>query len=118
MFGDQEKRERLRAYRDQRAERLRLAREKGTHTALEWEVLKHICGLRCVRCGADVRLLEKDHIVPLYQGGSDSIDNIQPICARCNASKGAEAIDHRATAYPRWREHLLAIIESTSERWP
>lgn len=77
-----------------RSQRLAEARKKGTHTQKEWASLVDICGC-CVRCGAEGVELVKDHIKPIYQGGSDSIDNIQPLCRRCNASKGPEDTDHR-----------------------
>jgi 5-methylcytosine-specific restriction endonuclease McrA len=81
-----------------RAQRLRAARLKGTHTANQWALLKTACGDRCVRCGA-AGLVERDHIKPLYQGGSDGIENIQPLCPRCNASKGPESVDHRPVGW-------------------
>ena len=86
---DRQKRRRL------RAERLRQARTKGTHTKQEWEELKAKFGYQCVRCGTDKYNVERDHIIPIYMGGSDSIDNIQPLCAWCNVSKGPETIDWR-----------------------
>lgn len=83
--------------RKKRSERLSEARKKGTHTKDQWENLKIACGNLCVFCKGKSGLIniEKDHIIPLYQGGSDSIENIQPACAKCNASKGANSTDMR-----------------------
>lgn len=78
-----------------RKERMRLAREKGRHTKEEWEALKEEFGFRCVICGMDELRVEKDHIVPVCAGGSDGIDNIQPACARCNASKTLNTTDYK-----------------------
>ena len=78
-----------------RSERLSAARKKGTHTSEEWQEMVHFFGGRCVRCGADDVAPVKDHIVPIYQGGCDSIRNLQPLCRHCNSSKGPENIDYR-----------------------
>jgi len=83
-----------------RSARMTAARAAGTHTRDEWALLMEVCGAKCVRCGAGGHL-DRDHIQPVYQGGSDSIDNIQPLCARCNASKGPENVDHRPA---NWRQ--------------
>lgn len=77
-----------------RAERLAAARGLGTHTKEEWQSLLIFCGHRCVKCGSG-ESIEKDHITPLYLGGSDSIENLQPLCQHCNVSKGADCTDHR-----------------------
>lgn len=50
-------------------------------------------GGRCVRCGLSGYHLDRDHIIPRYKGGSDSIRNIQPLCAWCNASKDNESFN-------------------------
>lgn len=66
------------------------AQKLGAHTKVEWETLKAEFNYRCVRCSLKNHHLDKDHIKPLYQGGSDQIQNIQPLCSWCNASKGSE----------------------------
>jgi 5-methylcytosine-specific restriction endonuclease McrA len=33
--------------------------------------------------------IEIDHIVPMARGGSNDVDNLQPLCRVCNAIKGA-----------------------------
>ena len=77
-----------------RATRMAEARSKATHTAEQWTKMVSLCGGACVRCGTTGAVV-KDHIRPIYQGGSDGIENLQPLCSSCNSSKGIEASDHR-----------------------
>jgi 5-methylcytosine-specific restriction endonuclease McrA len=76
-----------------RSMRLRLAQLKGRHTTKQWKALCEEFDYRCVRCGASGQKLERDHIVPIYQKGSDGIENIQPLCKECNCSKSSESIN-------------------------
>ncbi len=70
---------------------------KGSHTEQEWQELKARYDYKCLCCGRqepEIKLT-RDHIRPLIFGGSDSIDNIQPLCARCNSKKSLRHIDYR-----------------------
>lgn len=99
-----------------RSTRLAEARKKGTHTKQEWECLAVALGERCLICGSGD--IVRDHIIPIYQGGSDAIENIQPICRSCNAAKGPDRQDHRP---PDWRKRLdecLAKRLGQSEETP
>lgn len=76
---------------------LRRARElsaEGRYTVEEWKALCDKYDNRCLCCGRQVQLTA-DHIVPLTCGGSNWIDNIQPLCFPCNSSKGTKTIDYR-----------------------
>lgn len=44
-------------------------------------------GFGCAACGEPSPDLQIDHIVPLVEGGSNDFDNLQLLCARCNATK-------------------------------
>ena len=70
---------------------------ESTHTEDEWKKLKAFYNFTCLRCGKqepEIKLT-RDHVIPLTQGGSDSIDNVQPLCARCNSKKNNKHIDYR-----------------------
>lgn len=78
---------------EKRSQRLSIARKKATHSKEEWIEMINFFG-KCVKCGASEKIV-KDHIIPIYQGGSDGIDNLQPLCEKCNSSKGPENVDYR-----------------------
>ena len=72
----------------------RYAREKGaegSHTLEEWEQKIKEFNNRCAICGGKKKLT-KDHIIPLSKGGTDDIDNIQPLCRSCNSKKSDKLI--------------------------
>ena len=61
----------------------------GYHTQGEWEILKAQYNWTCPFCKRkepEIKL-EQDHVIPLSRGGSDNIENIQPLCRSCNAKK-------------------------------
>lgn len=103
--------------RELRSARMAAAREKGRHTDEEWKALREFCGFKCVRCGAEGHQ-DRDHILPVYQGGSDGIDNIQPLCARCNASKGSESVDHRPSGWRAFVEQTLGERSAPNHQTP
>jgi hypothetical protein len=41
---------------------------------------------KCVRCGSRENL-EYDHIIPISQGGSNTVRNIELLCEKCNRAK-------------------------------
>ncbi len=78
--------------------RMVAARMRGDHSHEEWIALLQEFEHRCVCCGG---LCDpeptKDHIIAVSMGGSDSIENIQPLCRECNTTKGGGGAD--------WKQH-------------
>jgi 5-methylcytosine-specific restriction endonuclease McrA len=79
-------------------ENYRRAKKKnngGMYTAKEWDDLCEKYNNKCLGCNKDNVKLTADHVIPISQGGSNNIDNIQPLCASCNSIKSIKTIDYR-----------------------
>ena len=63
----------------------------GTHTVQEWLDKCALLGNVCIYCGNE-RPLERDHKVPLINGGTNDIGNLLPACRPCNSSKGRKSL--------------------------
>lgn len=87
------------------------ARARGERiTATQWWALVRSVGKKCHYCGiitdcvwtarTDPRHTTKDHLVPLWRGGSDTIDNVVVSCFACNVDKGRMTADE----YRAWKD--------------
>lgn len=66
----------------------------GSHSVVEWETLKAQYNWTCPCCHKfepEIKL-SVDHIIPLIRGGSNNIENIQPLCRSCNCKKNDRLI--------------------------
>ena len=99
-----------------RRERVAAAKAKGTHAIIEWELLKAVFGDNvCVRCGTDDYYVQKDHIKPVCQGGCDCIGNLQPLCPKCNSSKGVDDTDWRILRRPDWVNAFNSLLKAVND---
>lgn len=73
---------------------------KGNHSLFEWNALKSAYDNKCAYCKSGEKMT-KDHILPLSKGGTDFIENIQPLCKSCNSKK------HNKTDYIHDNPELL-----------
>lgn len=61
-------------------------RAAGLFDLKAWKKKLSILGHMCQHCGTKEHICI-DHIVPVSKGGSNHIDNLQPLCRSCNSSK-------------------------------
>ena len=83
---------------------------KGYSKRIKWQNIADKYNMTCAICGCKVNPDDTyigknerkcygpnyptvDHIIPLKRGGTDTLDNVQLACKRCNSSKGAKLND-------------------------
>lgn len=69
----------------------------------QWEGLLKKFNYACVNCGSTKHICI-DHIIPLSRGGSNTINNVQPLCRSCNSRKSNATPDRPATRGGRPRK--------------
>lgn len=57
----------------------------------ETELINDYCN-RCAYCGKYLDHPTIDHVIPLFSGGNNSMENIVPACTSCNSSKGKKSL--------------------------
>src|SRR5574343_279321 len=66
----------------------------GNFTLEEWNKMKIKYKNTCLSCGRkepDIKLTI-DHIIPIFKGGMNICNNIQPLCISCNSRKHLKII--------------------------
>lgn len=79
---------------------------EGGYTQEQWEKL---CSFfdGCPKCGKKDVKLTADHIIPVTLGGTNTIDNIQPLCLSCNVKKSnLYIVDYRPREIKEWAKSL------------
>lgn len=72
----------------------RASEKSGDLTLEQWIELCNKYGNACLSCGKSGVTI--DHVVPLSKGGTHTIDNVQPLCGKCNSIKHDKTIDYRS----------------------
>jgi len=75
----------------------------GYYTPEDWRKLCKFYNFHCLKCDKKFpfKKLHIDHIKPVSKGGSSFLWNLQPLCKKCNSSKGNKEIDYRKSL-PDW----------------
>lgn len=58
-------------------------------THAEWVQILEYHDHRCAYCLRKMKRLEREHVIPVAEGGAHTADNIVPACRSCNARKSA-----------------------------
>jgi hypothetical protein len=76
-----------------------MSRAHSQGTTTQWRNLRAACfrvwGRSCLMCGD--RATDVDHIIELAAGGTNTIDNVQPLCKPCHIAKTSRFNATRAT---------------------
>jgi hypothetical protein len=71
---------------------------EGKISMHEWKAALNLTNFMCIACEESVAD-SIDHVVSFTNGGTNTYDNIQPMCLRCNLKKGTKEVDFRPRGF-------------------
>ena len=56
---------------------------------------------KCYVCNKNISIVDfhVGHNISIHNGGTDNIDNLEPICSGCNLGMGIEKLDYYKNTY-------------------
>ena len=62
-----------------------------------------------VGCGTDIQInnFEAGHVIPVCEGGENTIENLRPICSLCNKSMGTQNLNDFIKSFGFEREEII-----------
>ena len=111
---------RLEAWRAENPDAVDLAYAKSAHkkrdgagtgglTLKEWKRAVEFFG-GCAYCGRVVKRYQKDHVIPVIQGGQFEAGNVVPACERCNRRKHSKAPELFLAGKPEVLERIRTYL--------
>ena len=107
--------------------RLALNEELAAKERLRYQAQKHRKAVgdaqiwKCKYCGVDVSGKGKsalDHIIPVAQGGTSNMENLQILCRRCNIRKSDKTPDARLDHYMERKVSQDRVIDKVNKVLP
>lgn len=89
----------------------------GSFTGAEWRAVKLRFRNTCPCCGRsepEIKL-HKDHIWPVALGGLNIIENIQPLCERCNKKKRIKIVKYRPPGFRSGKRQMEELLSGLSK---
>lgn len=85
----------------------------GKITVNSWLSLLRLHEWRCISCGVGGRhQLSLDHVEALGDGGTNTVDNVQPLCLKCHAKKDGHTKKAFSKLRRRYREFRMYVFHS------
>jgi 5-methylcytosine-specific restriction endonuclease McrA len=85
---------------------------KRTLTSAQKKVVAASFGWKCAACGELLPAsFHVDHVVPLWDGGDDTLDNCQPLCPDHHADKTQREAIERAERKRRILRARVPVLE-------
>lgn len=83
-------------------ERARSRNISGVINVSDWIMMLNVSEFKCLACEDECQEnthLSPDHVISFYDGGTNYIGNIQPLCLYCQLRKGRRSVDFRTEEF-------------------